>query len=234
MSGLIISNSPPKKSHFWVGILLLGVTLFVSSGCRTGYYAVMEKFGKHKRDLLKQSLTDATEHQKEVEQQFKDALTRLQELTGALGGELLERYESFRAEYDDSKAQSERVGSHIREVEHVATDLFAEWESELNEIQSASLRQKSRSKLMETRSRYEKMRLALVNAEQAMSPVLVKMNDYVLYLKHNLNAQAIGSLKDETFRIEEEIGQLIADMNRSIEETEAFIDILGDTSSSDN
>jgi len=41
-------------------------------------------------------------------------------------------------------------------------------------------------------------------------------------------------LKDETFRIEEEIGQLIADMNRSIEETEAFIDILGDTSSSDN
>lgn len=202
-------------------------TMLSSSGCRSGYYAVMEKFGKHKRDLLRQSLNDATEQQREVEEQFKDALTRLQELTGASGGELQERYESFRSEYEDSKKQSERVEAHIREVEHVAKALFAEWESELNEIQSISLRQKSRSKLLETQSRYEKMRSALVNAEQAMGPVLVKMKDYVLYLKHNLNAQAIGSLKDETFRIEEEISQLIADMNRSIEETEEFILILG-------
>ena len=59
-----------------------------------------------------------------------------------------------------------------------------------------------------------------------MEPVLVQMKDYVLYLKHNLNAQAIGSLKDETFRIEAEISQLIAEMNRSIEETEQFILVL--------
>ena len=207
-------------------LALLGVTLLVGSGCRTGYYAVMEKFGKHKRDLLRQSLSDASEQQREVEQQFKDALTRLQELTGASGGELDERYQSFAREYEKSRTQSEGVAAHIREVEHVARDLFAEWESEIEEIQSSNLKQKSRSKLLETQARFEKMRQSLLKSEQAMEPVLIQMKDYVLYLKHNLNAQAIGSLKDETFRIETEISQLITEMNRSIEETEQFILIL--------
>ena len=52
------------------------------------------------------------------------------------------------------------------------------------------------------------------------------MKDYVLYLKHNLNAQAIGSLKDETLQIEKDISDLINQMNRSIQETEHFIEML--------
>jgi hypothetical protein len=207
-------------------VVLLGAAFLVGTGCRTGYYVVMEKFGKHKRDLLRQSLADASEQQREVEQQFKDALTRLQELTGASGGELEERYHSFTKEYEKSRTQSEGVAAHIHEVEHVARDLFNEWETELEEIQSSTLKQKSRSKLLETQARFEKMRLSLLKSEQAMEPVLIQMKDYVLYLKHNLNAQAIGSLKDETFRIEAEISQLISEMNRSIEETEQFIIIL--------
>ena len=209
-----------------IAFTMLCAMILLAGGCRTGYYAVMEKFGQHKRDLLRQSLSNATEQQKEVEQQFSSTLERLQELTGASGGELQERYEAFRKDYEASKTEAERVGAHIREVEHVAGDLFAEWESELEEIQNQSLRQRSRSKLNETRTRFEKMRRALVRSEEAMEPVLAQMKDYVLYLKHNLNAQAIGSLQDEKFRIEEEIGRLIMQMNKSVSEAEEFIQIL--------
>ena len=34
-------------------------------------------------------------------------------------------------------------------------------------------------------------------AEQSMQPVLRTLRDNVLYLKHNLNAQAIGALRGE-------------------------------------
>ncbi len=210
----------------WGLIAALGLLLQVSTGCRTSYYAVMEKFGQHKRDLLRQSLTDATEQQREVEQQFKDALTRLQELTGSTGGELQERYEAFKAEYEASKDKADSVQSHIREVEKVADDLFEEWEQEIGEIQSPALSRKSRAKLSETRARFEKMRASLIRAETGMEPVLTQMKDYVLYLKHNLNAQAIGSLKDETLQIEGDITALIDQMNQSIQETEDFIEIL--------
>lgn len=201
--------------------VLLNVT-----GCRSGYYAVMESFGKHKRDLLKQSLNDASEEQQETSEQFKDTLTQLQELTGSAGGELQERYNAFTKDYERSVSMSEDVSGRIRRVEQLAEDLFSEWESELNEISSGTLRASSQSKLMQTQVRYRKLHSSLVRAEEAMPPVLAQMKDYVLYLKHNLNAQAIGSLQDEALNIEQEIGQLIADMNASIEETQSFINIL--------
>ncbi len=44
--------------------------------------------------------------------------------------------------------------------------------------------------------------------------------------KHNLNAHAIGSLKDETLQIEEDVSDLINQMNRSTQKTEHFIEML--------
>jgi uncharacterized membrane protein YqgA involved in biofilm formation len=60
-------------------------------------------------------------------------------------------------------------------------------------------------------------------AETSMTPVLAQFKDQVLYLKHNLNAAAVGSLKGETVDIEKEIQNLIRDMNSSIREADAFI-----------
>jgi hypothetical protein len=45
-------------------------------------------------------------------------------------------------------------------------------------------------------------------------------------LKHNLNAAAIGSLRGEASRIESQIQTLIAEMNTSIAEADAFIKTL--------
>ena len=60
-------------------------------------------------------------------------------------------------------------------------------------------------------------------AESSMEPVLAQFRDQVLYLKHNLNAQAIGALRGETLDIEKEIQRLISDMNASIQEADRFI-----------
>ena len=77
--------------------------------------------------------------------------------------------------------------------------------------------------LDDTRARYDQMHDALRRAEQSMEPVLVKFRDHVLYLKHNLNAQAIASLKGEATNIQAEISRLIADMNSSIAKADEFI-----------
>ena len=67
------------------------------------------------------------------------------------------------------------------------------------------------------------MHTALKRAEESMAPVLVKLKDHVLFLKHNLNAQAIASLKGEAVSIQTEIGKLIEDMNKSIQRADEFI-----------
>jgi cell fate (sporulation/competence/biofilm development) regulator YmcA (YheA/YmcA/DUF963 family) len=59
-----------------------------------------------------------------------------------------------------------------------------------------------------------------------MTPVLKKLKDQVVFLKHNLNAQAIGGLKTEGDQIQNEIKKLITEMKKSNEEAEAFIKTL--------
>lgn len=56
-----------------------------------------------------------------------------------------------------------------------------------------------------------------------MEPVLKRQKDQVLYLKHNLNAQAIGSLKQEVGSIEADVQRLITEMERSIKEADLFL-----------
>jgi len=59
-----------------------------------------------------------------------------------------------------------------------------------------------------------------------MDPVLRQFRDYVLYLKHSLNAQAAGALKKKALDIEREIEQLIRDMNVSIAAADDFVKVL--------
>ena len=56
-----------------------------------------------------------------------------------------------------------------------------------------------------------------------MRPVLAAFKDQVLYLKHNLNAQAISSLQETAANIESDVAELISAMNASIAEANEFI-----------
>ena len=208
--------------------VLAGLFLFtiLLSGCRGVYYSTWEKFGVHKRDLLKKKVEAARDEQKAAGEQFKDALTRLKELYGFQGGDLEKTYNALNRDYERSVERAESVHKRIKDVETVAEDLFSEWEKELKQITSDNLRNDSRDKLRETRRRYEELHTALKRAERSMDPVLTRFKDQVLYLKHNLNAAAIASLKGETTNIQAEITRLLEEMNRAIAQADSFISTL--------
>ena len=207
--------------------LLLGGLLIVSlaslTSCRSMVYSAYEKVGVYKRDLLKKRVVAARDEEKGAQQEFKDALTRLKELTGFDGGELEKRYRQLQSDYDDSASRVAAVHKRVRDVETVAGDLFAEWEKENGQIETDSLRQVSRQQLNDTRYRYDEMLSALKRSEQSMDPVLHKLHDYVLALKHTLNAQAIAALGGESAKIQADVSQLIQDMNTSIASADEFI-----------
>lgn len=205
------------------GLLGFVASLVFLTGCRSTYYATMEKFGVHKRDMLKENVEEARDEQKKATEQFKDALTRLRELYAVDGGELEKTYDRLKADFDRSEKRATAVRERVTKVETVAEDLFREWEKEIGEMESSKLASDSRSKLRSTREKYESLHTAMKRAEGSMEPVLKQFRDQVLYLKHNLNAQAIGALKGETLDIEKEIQQLIQDMNASIQQADSFI-----------
>lgn len=206
---------------------LLGLLLVTFlTGCQTAYYGVMEKFGVEKRDLLRKAVALARDEQKETGKEFQDALTRLQVLYGGTGSDLEKTYGRLKADLDSCRSGAEDARKRIRDMDRVAEDLFAEWNSEIAQFSNPAFAADSRRKLSETRSKYQQLAGSLRSAESTMEPVLKSFQEHVLYLKHNLNAAAIGSLKGEATRIETQIRDLIVQMNGSIQQADAFIRTL--------
>lgn len=208
--------------RFLPGCLLLAALVCLTS-CRGVVYSTYEKFGVYKRDLLKKRVVAARDEEKGAQQGFKDALTRLKELTQFEGGELEKRYRRLQSDYDDAASRVAAVHKRIQEVETVAGDLFAEWEKENRQIETEALRQTSRTQLSDTRLHYEDMLIALKKSEQSMDPVLHKFHDYVLALKHTLNANAIAALGSECAKVQADVSRLIEEMNASIARADDFI-----------
>jgi hypothetical protein len=208
----------------WRNIALFTLLIFwLTSGCQGAYYAVWEGLGKEKRHLLKDNVEKARSDQEEASEQFKDVLTRIKEMYGFEGGDLEKFYNRLKSDYDECERRADTVRNRIERVEGIAADLFKEWEQEINEITNSKLRSNSRRSLEVTKERYARLHRAMAKAESSMEPVLKHLKDYVLYLKHNLNAQAIGALKQEVGEIEIEVQRLVGDMGRSIKEAEDFL-----------
>lgn len=214
------------KNIFLLSTLLLLLTSCQSAlekAARETTYSAYEWVGVEKRDLLKSRVKKARNEQKEAGEDFASALDRLKAITSFDGGSLERQYRSLQSSYDRSAEQAQAVRDSVHKVETVAGDLFEEWEKEIGEIGTPSMRDSSRKRLLETRKRYGEMITSLKGSSEKMDPVLAKLKDQVLYLKHNLNAQAIGSLKGESLRIQKEIESLVRDLEKSIASADGFI-----------
>lgn len=183
----------------------------------------MEKFGVHKRDILVDRVQDGREDQQQAKEQIQKTLDVFKELTGFDGGELEEMYQRMKVEYERSENRAEDVRDRIDSIESVASALFEEWQGEISEMESANLRKRSQEMLDDTKTRYSALIGKMQAAEEKMGPVLKTFSDHVIFLKHSLNAQAIASLRDTALEIEDDVSALIADMQSSIDEADAFI-----------
>jgi len=154
---------------------------------------------------------------------FKSALEQFVALTGTGGGPLQEKYDKLSGAYERSEARAEAVRTRISEVERVAGALFSEWRSELSQYTDASLRSLSERELADTQARYQTLVEAMRRAAARMQPVLSKFKDQVLFLKHNLNAQVVARLGNTNAQLQSDVSQLIAEMERSIQEADSFI-----------
>lgn len=202
------------------------ITLMFASllaACSSTYYKAMEGIGIEKRDILVDRVEEARDAQDDAAEQFASALDQFRSTVEFDGGELEKIYDRLNAEYERSQARAEEVSDRIDSIGSVAEDLFDEWEEELDQYSSASLRAESAALLRDTRSRYSQLMAAMRRAEAAMPPVLEAFEDQVLVLKHNLNARAIGSLRNELGNIERDTDRLIAEMKKAIAEANAFI-----------
>ncbi|MDQ8182691.1 DUF2959 family protein [Pelagicoccus sp. SDUM812005] len=203
--------------------LLLTACCLVLCSCQSAYYGAMEKFGVHKRDILVDRVEEAREAQEEAKEQFESAFEEFLAVSEVDVGELKAVYDRLQAAFDASEAKAKAVRSRIEAIDEVSKALFKEWEGELEQYTSRELRAVSAGQLESTRELSKNLIQAMDSAAAKMDPVLNAFRDQVLFLKHNLNAQAIAALNKTSLALREEVEVLIKQMEASIDEANAFV-----------
>jgi hypothetical protein len=204
-------------------LFVFAAAIALLAGCGNPYYSAMEKVGIHKRDIMVDRVEDARNAQADAQKQFSSALEQFDSVVSLEETDLKKAYDKLNGEYEDCVSIAEKVSDRIKSVESVSDALFDEWEDEIKLYQNKDLARSSKAQLSATTARYREMIGHMKEAEESMEPVLRLFRDNVLFLKHNLNAQAIGSLQQEFDGLESEIGKLIARMNDAIDSSNEFI-----------
>ena len=206
--------------HRLLPLLCLAVAL---TGCSTAYYGAMEKLGIPKRQILVDRVESARGAQQEAKQQFASALEQFLAVTKVPSTELKATYDRLNDELKRSESRAKEVRDRIAAIDDVARALFEEWNVELSQYSNPTLRAQSARQLDATRRRYAELMRVMHAAADRMDPVLATFRDQVLFLKHNLNAQAVAALGDTTRGLQQDITRLIAEMEKSIREADAFV-----------
>jgi len=211
---------PSVRRRAWIVPALACLLL---AACQSAYYGTMEKFGVAKRDILVDRVEAARTSQDRAQQAYVDALTQFRSVVAFDGGDLEATYDRLKARLDEAKARAQAFGERIDAVESVAEALFREWNGELGQYRDAALRAQSKSRLERTRARYQTVRAAMRRAQASFEPALAALNDQVLYLKHNLNAAAVGAIKAELPRMQADAERLRRDIEQSSAEADRFL-----------
>lgn len=226
-----------RRKRSWLLIALVaGFTLFTNRGGFSlpdlGNFELgmpdvnVASLWKEPRDILVDRVEDARDAQVETVEEFKSALEKFKDVTSFTGGDLEKQYNVLNSAFESSESSVKDVDKRIDKVTNAANDLLEEWKVELDDYHDASLRQRAQAQFDDTRMRADQLIAAMRTAESRSKPVLDAFRDQVLYLKHNLNMQAIASLDEEAETIESDVDALIREMEVSISEANAFIDTL--------
>jgi Skp family chaperone for outer membrane proteins len=206
---------------------LVLVLATVALGCATtrkAYYNAWEKFGYAKRERLVDNVKAARQEQVDAKKEFASALDQFKSIANFQGGNLEAVYNKLNKEYERCDSEAGQVRSKVQSVKNVAAALFDEWKGEIGEIKGdPTLQRKSQELYDRTQQSYGELITRMDAAAASMDPVLTKFHNRVLFIKANLNAQAIASLKDTELELGSDIDRLIKEMNASIQEADDFI-----------
>jgi hypothetical protein len=211
-------------------VVALSLCALVLVACQSAYYETMKTLGKEKRDILVRRVAESKKDQEETKEKVKTTLESFQELTGYQGGNLEKSYKKLNSEYEAAQIpsrQTPRAHSIHRPGQQRSFQRVAV-RNQRNEQCQAQIAKRRHASRFQTGSGRLHGRHA---QNRNPAPVLKSFQDQVLFLKHNLNARAIGSLKGTSAKINSDVSALTKSIDTSIQEANKLISSLNSADS---
>ena len=94
-----------------------------------------------------------------------------------------------------------------------AQKFFGQWEKELAEYSSDSMREKSSARLDAAKQKFKTLGETLGEARKAFEPLVQSLNDQILYLGRDLSPEAVADLEDEAAELNKQAEDVMAKIN---------------------
>lgn len=152
-------------------------------------------------------------------------LGQLRSLTSpSFTGDVMQGYAEYVAAVDASEKRAAQLDAAIAAMRSAAEPFFEQWEGELDEYASVSMRERSLGRLAETRARYQAVATVVGPASEAYRSINATLRDLALFLSRDFNPSSLEQVGEEleslSARSAELDGQLQACMDAAREYVE--------------
>ncbi len=162
------------------------------------------------------------EHIEKIERasdEMKDLRKHLDKVFEAYHKTLREGTDKRRSSYNELVKALERCEEKTKELrkrheemDKQAEEYFKRWKNSVKDIKNADLEQRSEGRLETTRRRYREVSESWKGMREDYEPVLAELRDQIVYLGHDLNEDAVLSLKEDAAELEELASALFRSM----------------------
>ena len=146
------------------------------------------------------------------------ARNALNEISGLcspdFGGNPEEAYAAFVEKIETSEKQAQALHQSVEPMTQTAEAIFAKWAADLQQFGNTTMRQRSQTRLDDTRARYQAVYSAAQSAMASFDAYNADLRDHALFLEHDLNATAVAELQNDVKDLENSMSALDARLDQ--------------------
>ena len=124
-------------------------------------------------------------------------------------------YKKLQKEVATTEKKRAVVSTRNGEMNVEAGRLFKNWEGSTAAIQDPELRQRSQQRLGQAKARYSEIETNGQGAARLYTPFMKALQDQVTYLGHDLNPEAVATLKPEADKLNAQAKELYSAIDKT-------------------
>ena len=155
--------------------------------------------------------------------QVRAALAAHDTLLFGNAADLRKPYRALDREIERTGKKREAVRRRAGEAKAESTDYFRAWAGSLPLIENDELRERSEARLRDSRSRFDGIIQAGLDAAAAYEPFIGRLRDQWNYLTHDLNPSGIESLRPDAQQFAEEGERLFAEIDETLRQARDYV-----------
>jgi tetrahydromethanopterin S-methyltransferase subunit B len=144
-----------------------------------------------------------------AKQKVNSAVALLEDIaTANYQGPAVEAYSKFVTALDESEAQAEKLRGAVDPMKRSADPVFEQWETDLEGISSASIRQRSEERRTATQQRYNDVVASVDPAQESFDVLNRAMRDHALFLGNDFNPASVAMIREDVSELKRLVREL--------------------------